>query len=188
MKHAITLAALFAITSTLSAQAPARPAAGASGADLATVERIRTEATERSQAVDHAWWLSEVYGPRPTGSPGFSQASEWAMKRFTEWGLKNVHQERFAFGQGWTIERFSVHLVTPQTQAFIGQPRWYSPSTNGAVLADVVHVKATTDADLAKVQKVSSAARSSSSRRRARCACSTAASSCAWVTRNGTRR
>ena len=150
MKHAITLAALFAITST-PVGSGARPArGGASGTDLATVERIRTEATERSQAVDHAWWLSEVYGPRPTGSPGFSQASEWAMKRFTEWGLKNVHQERFAFGQGWTIDRFSVHLVTPQTQAFIGQPRWYSPSTNGPVLADVVHVKATTDADLAK--------------------------------------
>ena len=72
------------------------------------------------------------------------------MKRFTEWGLKNVHQERFAFGQGWTIERFSAHLVTPQTRRLIGAPRWYSPSTNGAVLADVVHVKAATDADLAK--------------------------------------
>ena len=149
MKQVITLAALLVVTATLSAQPPARPSSSP-GADAATIERIRTEAIQRSQAVEHAWWLSEVYGPRPTGSPGFSQASEWAMKRFTEWGLKNVHQERFAFGQGWTIDRFSVHLVAPQTQAFIGQPRWYSPSTNGPVLSDVVHVKATNDAELAK--------------------------------------
>jgi carboxypeptidase Q len=147
MKHALTAAAVLIVTAALSAQQATRPAVGA---DLATVERIRSEAIQRSQAVEHAWWLSEVYGPRPTGSPGFSQASEWAMKRFIEWGLKNVHQERFAFGQGWTIDRFSVHLVTPQTQSFIGQPRWFSPSTNGPVLSDVVHVRATTDAELAK--------------------------------------
>ena len=41
----------------------------------------------------------------------YQAASEWAMKKFTEWGLKNVHQERFPFGQGWTIERFSAHLL-----------------------------------------------------------------------------
>ncbi|MDH4065796.1 MAG: M20/M25/M40 family metallo-hydrolase, partial [Acidobacteriota bacterium] len=116
----------------------------------ATIGRIRTEAIQGSQAMDHVWWLSEVYGPRATGTPAFQQASEWAMKRFTEWGLTDVHQERFPFGQGWTIERFSAHLVQPQTQALIGQPRWNSPSTKGAVLADVVHLQARTEADLAK--------------------------------------
>ena len=141
MKKALTLAALLLVAIAPSARAQV-------AAD--TIGRIRAEATERSQAVDHAWWLSEVYGPRATGTPAFEQASEWAMKRFTEWGLKNVHQERFPFGQGWTIERFSAHLVAPQTQAFVGQPRWNSPSTSGAVLADVVQVKATTDAELAK--------------------------------------
>jgi len=149
MKHALTAAAVLVVAATLSAQPAARQSAVA-GADPATIERIRTEATQRSQAVEHAWWLSEVYGPRPTGSPAFSQASEWAMKRFTEWGLKNVHQERFAFGQGWTIDRFAAHLVTPQTQPLIGQPRWFSPSTNGPVLSDVVHVRATNDGELAK--------------------------------------
>jgi carboxypeptidase Q len=127
----------------LSAQAP-------QGLDLATIGRIRTEAIQRSQAVDHVWWLSEVHAPRATGTPAFQQASEWAMKRFTEWGLQNVHQERFPFGQGWTIERFSAHMVTPHAQVLVGQPRWNSPSTTGPVLSEVVHVKATSDAELAK--------------------------------------
>jgi hypothetical protein len=144
MRRLLPVALVLVVAATLSAQAPPR------GLDLATIGRIRTEAIQRSQAMDHVWWLSEVHAPRATGTPAFQQASEWAMKRFTEWGLQNVHQERFPFGQGWTIERFSAHLVTPHTQALVGQPRWNSPSTSGAVLADVVHVKAAGDAELAK--------------------------------------
>ncbi len=125
------------------AQAPPR------GLDLDTIGRIRAEAIQRSQAMDHVWWLSEVYGPRATGTPAFERASEWAMKRFTEWGLQNIHQERFRFGQGWTIDRFSVHLVEPQTQVIVGQPRWNSPSTKGAVLSEVVYLRAASTADLA---------------------------------------
>ena len=137
---------VFAVTTAAGhAQAPA-------GLDRATIGRIRAEATEKSQAMDHVWWLSEVHGPRATGTPAFEAASQWAMKRFTEWGLSNVHQERFPFGQGWTIERFSLHLVEPQTQAFIGQPRWNSPSTNGPVLSEVVHVRAADETGLAKYQ------------------------------------
>lgn len=122
----------------------------ASGLDRATIARLRGEAFDRSQAMDHVWWLSEVHGPRATGTPAFEAASAWAMARFKEWGLSNIHQERFPFGQGWTIERFSAHLVEPQTQALIGQPRWNSPSTNGPVLSEVVHVRASTEDELAK--------------------------------------
>ena len=38
-----------------------------------------------------------------TGTPQMQQASDWAMERFRTWGLSNVHQERFAFGQGWRV-------------------------------------------------------------------------------------
>jgi hypothetical protein len=137
-------AALLTIALTLAAQAP--PAA----LDSTTIGRIRSEALQRSQAMDTLWWLSEAFGPRATGTPAYAQGAEWMMKRLNEWGLANVHAERFPFGQGWTIERFSAHLVTPQTQVLIGQPRWNSPSTKGPVHADVVHVRAASEADLAK--------------------------------------
>ena len=155
MRRYLQFALVLLVTSlNVSAQAPPalRQAQGEAGLDLGTIGRIRAEAIQRSQAMDHVWWLSEVYGPRATGTPAFTQASEWAMKRFTEWGLKNVHQERFPFGQGWTIERFSVHLVAPQTQSLVGAPRWYSPPTSGPVTADVVHVRAASEGDLAKYQ------------------------------------
>src|SRR6185503_8536132 len=134
--------ALFFITVTLGAQVP--------GVDQATIAKIRGEAITNSQAMETHWWLSEGLGPRPTGSPGYQAAADWAMKKFNEWGLKNVHVERFPFGQGWTIDRFSVHLLTPQPQPLIGLPRWYSGSTNGTVTSDVVYVKATNEAELNK--------------------------------------
>ena len=62
--------------------------------DYAMLGRIRDEGLNRSQVMDHVSWLSDVYGPRLTGSPGIQLASEWAMKTFKEWGLANVHQER----------------------------------------------------------------------------------------------
>ncbi len=143
MKRALVLLVLVALTSPhVVAQVP--------GVDNATISRIRGEAITASQAMDTHWWLSEGFGPRATGTPGYSAAADWAMKKFDEWGFKNVHVERFPFGQGWTIDRFSVHLLTPQAQPLIGQPRWYSPSTNGTISSDVVYVKASNEADLAK--------------------------------------
>ncbi|MDP1571430.1 MAG: M20/M25/M40 family metallo-hydrolase [Vicinamibacterales bacterium] len=118
--------------------------------DLATVGRIRQEAIQRSQAIEHVWWLSEVHGPRVTGTPGFAAASEWAMARFKEWGLSNVRQERFAFGQGWQIERFSATMIEPRLSVLVGAPRGWSPSTDGPVTADVVRVDVQSEGDLAK--------------------------------------
>jgi hypothetical protein len=125
-------------------------ASAQSAVDRATIARIKDEALKRSQAMDHVSWLSDVHGPRVTGTPNLSRASEWVMKRLTEWGLANVRQERFAFGQGWRVERFSAHLLTPSPQPIIGYPRTYSPSTRGTIVADVVRVDIRSDADFAK--------------------------------------
>ena len=100
--------------------------------------------------MDHVGWMSDVYGPRVTGTPNFQRASEWAMKRFTEWGLANVHQERWAFGQGWRVERFSAHILAPEPQPIIGYPRTFSPSTKGTISGDVMRVDIRSDADFAK--------------------------------------
>lgn len=143
MRRALITSALLCITLSLAAQAPP-------GVDINTVTRIRQEALRRSQALDTHWWLSEVYGPRATGTPSYTAGADWLMKRLTEWGLQNVHIERFPFGQGWTIERFSAHMTAPQIAVLLGTPRWYSPSTNGPIAGDVVHVRAANEADLAK--------------------------------------
>ena len=126
------------------------PRAEAEKVDFAAIGKIREEGFTRSQVMDHIFWLADVYGPRLTGSPGIQQASEWAMTRFKEWGLANVHQERWKFGKGWSLVRFSANLVEPQVQPIIGYPQSWSPGTNGLVVADVVRAPIANENDFAK--------------------------------------
>src|SRR5205823_3992879 len=124
-------------------------AAQAERLDYAAIGRIRDEGMARSQVMEIVSWLSDVYGPRLTGSPGIQQASEWAMKKFTEWGLANAHQEKWAFGKGWSLVRFSANLIEPQAQPLIGYPHEWSAATKGPVAADVVRVQIASEADFA---------------------------------------
>ncbi len=123
------------------------PGQAAEKLDYSTIALIRDEGLNRSQVMDHISWLSDVYGPRLTGGPGIMQASDWAIRKFTEWGLANPHRETFAFGKGWSLVRFSAHLVEPQVQPLVGFPGSWTPGTSGTVTADVVRVQIDSDAD-----------------------------------------
>ena len=125
------------LTAALSAQPP----------DHATLAAIRDEGLRGSQAMDHISWLSDVYGPRVTGTPAIEQARAWTMEKLREWGLSNVHEERFAFGNGWSLERFHAHMVAPQVMPIIGYPKSWSSSTDGTVTAEVTRVDIETEAD-----------------------------------------
>lgn len=118
--------------------------------DFATIAQIRDEGLNRSQVMDHIWWLSDVYGPRLTGGPEILEASDWALKKFTEWGLVNAHREPFTFGRGWSVVRFSAHMTEPRVQPLIGFPGSWSPATGGTVTADVIRVSIASDADFAR--------------------------------------
>ncbi|HEX2452729.1 MAG TPA: M20/M25/M40 family metallo-hydrolase [Vicinamibacterales bacterium] len=118
--------------------------------DYTTLGKIRDEGLNRSQALDHVSWLSDVYGPRLQGSPAMRQAAEWVEKRLTAWGLANVHQEKWPFGKGWALLRFSANMIEPQVQPLIGVPRSWTPGTNGVVTAEVIRVDIHSDADFEK--------------------------------------
>src|SRR5262245_45020686 len=45
--------------------------------------RIRSEAAERSQILNTLHILTDVYGPRLTGSPNLKAAQDWVVKRTT---------------------------------------------------------------------------------------------------------
>ena len=66
------------------------------------VQQIREEGFERSQVMETASYLSDVFGPRLAHSPSYDAAAEWAKERFEEFGLENVHFETWGeFGLGW---------------------------------------------------------------------------------------
>ena len=48
-------------------------------------------------------YLTDVYGPRLTGSPNLKAAGEWAVKEMASWGFTNGRLEPWDFGRpGWT--------------------------------------------------------------------------------------
>jgi carboxypeptidase Q len=138
MKHLL----LFALAPLLLAQEKV---------DLYTVNRIKAEELHHSQVMENAFYLTDVYGPRLTGSPGLKAAAEWAVRRMTEWGIANPHLEAWGpFGRGWACLHFSAHLKEPQYAPLIGFARPWSPGTQGEVSGEPVMAVIKTDADFDK--------------------------------------
>ena len=122
----------------------------ASGQDLATVSRIRNEAFRNSKVMEYARTLTDVIGPRLTGSPSMKQANEWTRDELTRMGLRNARLEPYKFGRGWSSEMTTVRMVAPQTAQLYGLARAWSPATDGAIRGKVVKVKLETKEDLEK--------------------------------------
>lgn len=101
--------------------------------DLLVINRIKAEAFDNSRVMESAFYLSDVHGPRLTGSPGYRAAGEWARKRLEEWGLSNVRFENLPFGRSWSCSRFAAHMKEPQYAPLIGFARPWSPGTQGPV-------------------------------------------------------
>ncbi|HKV40444.1 MAG TPA: M20/M25/M40 family metallo-hydrolase [Blastocatellia bacterium] len=121
--------------------------------DLAAIQKIKDEALKHSQVMDILSYLSDVYGPRLTGSPNVRAAQEWTEARLKSWGVDNVHLESWGpFGRGWSLSGFSADVVSPQYIPLIAYPKAWSPSTNGTVKGEPVYLDAKTEADLAKYQ------------------------------------
>ncbi|HEY7184266.1 MAG TPA: peptidase M28, partial [Blastocatellia bacterium] len=59
--------------------------------------RIRKEGAENSQIMRTMHFLTDVYGPRLTGSPNHKAAAEWAIKQMASWGFDNAHLETWDF-------------------------------------------------------------------------------------------
>ncbi len=111
--------------------------------NLEVVRKIREEGLQRSQIESLARYLTEVIGPRLTGSPGMKRANEWTAEMFREWGLENVSIEPWGeFGLGWQQEEFQGRILTPYSQPLQGQPLAWSGSTDGLVRGPVVIVSA----------------------------------------------
>jgi len=93
------------------------------------IAQVKGEAFQRSAVMDTLSWLSDVYGPRLTGSPALRQAAEWARDQLTRWGLANAALEpNGATSRGWSLDRFSIEMTEPQFMRITGYPRAWSPA------------------------------------------------------------
>jgi carboxypeptidase Q len=99
--------------------------------DLDAIYKIKDEGINHSHVMEIESYLTDVYGPRLTGSPGAREAAAWTTKTMNDWGLANVHLEEWGpFGRGWDNQRFSAMMLTPRPYELIAYPEAWTPGTN----------------------------------------------------------
>ena len=118
--------------------------------DLVTVAKIRNEGFKHSQVMKIAGYLSDVIGPRPTGSPEVTKAYKWTAEKMKQWGLKNVALEPFEFGIGWAPRYVSAHLLEPHYAPLIAISVEWGSGTNGKVAGQPVYVEIENAQDMEK--------------------------------------
>src|SRR5207342_1232301 len=122
-----------------SAQAPADK--GAERIDTAMIDKIKTEGMDHSKLMWIEHFLTDVYGPRPIGSPNHVAAANWAVKTMTSWGMKNAHLEPFTWrGVGWLPGKATGFITAPVKANLKFEAVPWSPSTKGTVSGEVVSV------------------------------------------------
>ena len=86
-------------------------------------------------------YLTDVYGPRLTGSPNLKAAGEWAVKEMASWGFTNGHLEPWDFARpGWTNDVAIGAAVSPFKDKLEFEVLAWTPSTDGTVKAKAVNI------------------------------------------------
>ena len=102
--------------------------------DLSVVAQIREESQQRSEVANTLSFLSDVYGPRLTGTPRYLTMVEWAAGQLRDWGIDSVRIESFGKGlRGWDVESFSASITSPAFSSLNAQPVCCSNGTGSPV-------------------------------------------------------
>ncbi len=113
-----------------------------------TLLRIMDEGLQRSQAGALAQVLTDSIGPRLSGSPGFTAAGDWLVKKYKEWGVA-AKKEQWGTFSGFKRGVTHVDLVAPRTRTLDATMLAWSPATTGVVTGEVVVLPQFESADAA---------------------------------------
>jgi hypothetical protein len=126
----------------LALAALAAPLRAQSTLDTAGAGALIAEALERSEVMENLRYLSDVIGPRLSGTPAMRRANEWTAERFRGYGLA-ASLEPFDFGVTWERGPLSLRITAPFDRAVTGHSWGWTAGTGGktrkgpVVLVDV---------------------------------------------------
>ncbi|TAK56652.1 MAG: M20/M25/M40 family metallo-hydrolase [Bacteroidetes bacterium] len=117
--------------------------------DSAAIAQIKEEGMKHSLVMEFMSYLTDVYGPRLTYSPGYKRAADWAAQKLTAMGLENSHIESWTpIGKSWVLNRYSANIMGSQNWPLISYPKAWSPGTKGNVTGELLYLDAKTDSAL----------------------------------------
>jgi hypothetical protein len=115
----------------------ATPLTAQSTVDTTGVGRLLDQAMNRSEVMRNLQYLSDVIGPRLSGTPAMRRANEWTGSRFKAYGL-SARQERFEFGVTWERGPASLRLTAPFQRAITAHSWGWTEGTGGKTLSGPV--------------------------------------------------
>jgi carboxypeptidase Q len=103
----------------------------------ATVDRIFRIGMDSSRLQPLAQVLFDSIGPRLTGSPGMTAASDWVINTYKAWGI-DARKEPYGTWRGWRRGPSHIDLVQPRTRTLEGMMLAWSPGTTRPVTAEAI--------------------------------------------------
>ena len=137
---------LLAAAAALVASAPRPISAQVPTVDTTGAAAVIDQALNHSQVMENLQYLTDVIGPRLTGSVAVRRANDWTLERFKSYGL-DAKLESWKFGGTWTRGPIRVRLTAPRAHDVTAASWAWAPGTGerGAVrTGPVVRIDATT--------------------------------------------
>ncbi len=125
-----TFLCLLALTGTA-------PLAAQSRVDTSGAGVLIEQALNRSEVMQNLQHLSDVIGPRLSGSPAMRRANDWTAERFRAYGL-SATLEPYAFGVPWERGSALLRLTAPFSRAIDAHSWAWTQGTGGKTLAGPV--------------------------------------------------
>src|SRR5438874_2166386 len=81
-----------------------------------------------------------MIGPRLTGSDNLPRANDWTAARFKDYGLENVHLEKWTIPVGWERGVCDMRMIEPHGFTISAATWAWDPNTKGRIIGPVVFI------------------------------------------------
>ena len=136
MKNFVKFIALFLLLGSVTIQAQEKDP---------VIDNIIKEATENSQLERLGYELMDKIGPRLVGTPQMKKANDWAVNKYTSWGIP-AKNEKWGEWRGWERGITHIDMVYPRIQSLDGTQLAWNPSTGSkGVTAELIVLPSVND-------------------------------------------
>lgn len=102
------------------------------------IDNIIKEANKNSQLEVLAHELLDVVGPRLVGTPQMKVAHDWAVSKYSGWGIP-AKNEKWGEWRGWERGITHIDMISPRVESLSGTQLAWNPSTGSkGITAEVV--------------------------------------------------
>ena len=104
----------------------------------AAAQRMIDQERDHPQVMANLEYLSDMIGPRLTGSARLKRANDWTAEKMKQYGLENVHLEAYTIPRGWERGSVMARIVEPNGVTISAAQAAWTGGTSGTISGPVV--------------------------------------------------